>query len=66
MRGGLLVLGTAAAAVACCVGISLVTAAGGTALLALAGTAVPVAALIGIGGWITWRLVRSRQGARER
>ena len=61
MRDDLFVLGTAAAAVVCCVGVSLVVAAGGTALLGLAGVAVPAAALFGIGGWTAWYLVRRSQ-----
>jgi hypothetical protein len=60
MRDNLFVLGTAALAVVCCFGISLLAAAGGTAVLALAGVAVPAAALLGIGGWIAWYLVRHR------
>ena len=58
MRDSLFVLGTAAAAVLCCFGISLLAAAGGTAVLGLAGLALPAAALIGIGGWTAWYLVR--------
>ena len=61
MKGDLFVLGTAAAAVACCLGFSLFVAAGGTALLGLAGVAVPAAALIGIGGWTAWYLLRRSQ-----
>ena len=58
MRGDLFVLGTAAAAVVCCLGVSLLVAAGGTAWLGLAGVALPAAALIGLGGWIAWYLLR--------
>ncbi len=49
MRDSLFVLGTAAVAVVCCFGISLLAAAGGTAVLGFAGIALPVAALLGIG-----------------
>lgn len=58
MRNDLFVLGAAAVAIVCCLGVSLLAAAGGTALLGLAGVAVPAAALIGIGGWTVWYLVR--------
>ena len=60
MRDDRFVLGTAAAAVVCCLGVSLVVAAGGTALLGLAGVALPAAALLGLGGWAAWHLVRHR------
>ena len=60
MRDDLLVFGTAAAAVVCCLGVSLLVAAGGTALLGLAGVALPAAALVGIGGWTAWHLARHR------
>lgn len=60
MRDGLLALGTATAAVACCLGVSLLVAAGGTAALGLAGVALPAAALIGIGGWTAWYLRHRR------
>lgn len=60
MKDSLLVLGTAAVAVACCVGVSVLAAAGGTAVLGLAGLAVPAAALLGVGGWIVWSLIRHR------
>ena len=43
-------LGTAAIAVVGCFAVSLLAAAGGSALLGLAGVALPAAALIGIGG----------------
>ena len=65
MRGDLYMLGTAAAAVVCCLGLSLLVAVGGTALLGFAGVAVPAAALIGIGGWTAWYLGRRSQ-SRER
>jgi hypothetical protein len=58
MRDSLFVLGTAAVAVVCCFGISLLAAAGGTAVLGFAGIALPVAALLGVGGWTTWYLLR--------
>jgi hypothetical protein len=60
MRDSLLVLGTAAVAAACCLGTSLLAAAVGTAALGLAGVALPAAALLGIGGWVAWYLVRHR------
>ena len=60
MRSDLFVLGTAAVAVVCCLGVSLLAAAGGTALLGLAGGTLPAAALIGIAGWTAWYLVRHR------
>ena len=60
MRGDLFVLGTAAAAVVCCLGLSLLVAAGGTALLGLAGVAVPAATLIGLGEWAAWHRVPHR------
>lgn len=59
---GLVVLGTVALAVACCLGVSLLAAVGGAGLLALAGVALPTAALIAIGAWAAWHLTRSRQG----
>jgi hypothetical protein len=61
MRGDLFVLATAAVAVVCCLGFSLLVAAGGTALLGLAGVALPVAALLGAAGWTGWYLVRRRR-----
>ena len=60
MRRDLFVLGTAAVAVVCCLGFSVLLAAGGTAVLGLTGVALPTAALIGIGGWAAWYLVRLR------
>ncbi|MEO6350954.1 MAG: hypothetical protein ABIP53_09920 [Candidatus Limnocylindrales bacterium] len=66
MRDGLFVLGTAVAAVVCCFGVSLLVAAGGASVLGLAGVALPVAALIGIGGWAAWHRVRGRKGAVRR
>lgn len=57
---GLLVLSTAVVAVICCFGVSLFAAAGGTALLGLAGVALPAAALIGIGAWTVWHVIRER------
>ncbi|HYL40536.1 MAG TPA: hypothetical protein VET90_04440 [Candidatus Binatus sp.] len=60
MRDSLFVLATAAVAVVCCLGISLLAAAGGTALLGLAGVALPAAALLGIGGSMAWYLIRHR------
>ena len=60
MRDSLFVLGTAAVTVVCCFGISLVAAAGGTAVLGLAGFALPTAALLGIVGWIAWYVIRHR------
>ena len=59
-RDDLLVLGAAALAVVCCLGLSLLVAAGGSALLGLAGVALPAAALIGAGGWTAWYFVRHR------
>ena len=60
MRDDLFVFATAAAAVVCCLGVSLLVAAGGTAWLGLAGLALPAAALIGLGGWAAWHRVRHR------
>jgi hypothetical protein len=60
MRDSPFVLGTAAVAVVCCFGISVLAAAGGTAVLGLAGLALPAAALLGIGGWTAWYLIRRR------
>ncbi len=57
------VFGAAAVAVLCCFGVSLLVAAGGTAVLGLAGVALPAATLIGIGGWTAWYVLRKRQGA---
>jgi hypothetical protein len=59
-RGDLVVLATAATAVVCCLGLSLLAAAGGTALLGLAGVALPAAAVIGIAGWAAWYLAHRR------
>ena len=56
MRSDLLVLGAAAAAMVCCLGVLIVVAAGGSAILGLAGVALPAAAVIGIGGWTAWYL----------
>ena len=56
----LFVLGTAVAAAVCCLGVSLLVAAGGTAVLGLAGVALPVAVLLGIGGWTAWYVRRNR------
>jgi hypothetical protein len=61
MRDSLFVLGTAAVAVVCCLGVSLLAAAGGSAVLGLAGVALPVAALLGAAGWTGWYLVRRRR-----
>ena len=66
MRDNVLVLGTALIAIACCLGISLLAAAGGTAVLGLAGVALPAAALIGVGSWIAWYLARRRSGGNTR
>ena len=60
MTSGLFVLGTAAAAVVCCFGVSLLVAAGATTVFGLAEVALPAAALIGIGGWTAWYLLRHR------
>lgn len=60
MRDSGFVLGTAAIAAVCCLGASLLAAAGGTAVLGLAGVALPAAAVLGIGGWTAWYLVRHR------
>lgn len=60
MRDGLFALGVAAVAAVCCLGVSLLAAAGGTALLGLVGVALPAAAVIGIGGWTVWYLARNR------
>ncbi len=61
MRDSLFVLGTAAVAVVCCFGVSLLAAAGGTAVLRLVGVALPVAALLGTGGWAAWYLFRRQR-----
>lgn len=58
MRDSLFVLGTAVVAVACCFGVSLLAAAGTTTFLGATGVALPIAALIGIGGWMAWYLMR--------
>ena len=60
LRGDLLALGTAAIAVICCLGVSVVVAAGSTAVLGLAGPLLPAVALIGVVGWTAWYLVRHR------
>lgn len=65
MRGDFFVVGTAAVAVVCCLGVSLLAAAGATTLLGIAGLGVP-AALIGVGGWIAWYLARRRPGGKTR
>ncbi len=57
---GPVVLVAAVVAVVCCFGVSLLVAAGGTAVLGLAGVALPAAALIGIGGWAAWYVLRKR------
>lgn len=59
-RDDLFVAGAAAVAVVCCLGVSLLAAAGGTARLGLAEVAVPVAALIGVVGWTGWYLGRHK------
>ncbi len=58
MKDRWLVLGTAALASACCFGVSLLAAAGTTTMLGVVGVAVPIAVLIGIGGWMAWYLLR--------
>lgn len=63
---GLVVLGTAALAVVCCLGVSLLVAVGGAGLLAIAGVALPTAALIAFGAWTAWHPTRSRQGTGGR
>jgi len=63
MRDSLFVLGAAAIAVVCCVGVSLLVAAGGVALLGVVGVALPIAVLLGVGGWTAWYL-RRRPGPR--
>lgn len=65
MRVNLYVLGVASAAVACCFGVSLLAAAGWTAVLALAGVALPVAALLAVAAAASWYIVRQRRGANR-
>lgn len=66
MKDGLFVLGTAAAAIACCFGVSLLAAAGTTTLLGVVGVALPIAVLIGVGGWMVWYLMRRADSLRGR
>lgn len=58
MKDSRFVLGTAALAIACCFGVSLLAAAGTTTILGVVGVALPIAVLIGIGGWMAWYLLR--------
>ncbi len=58
MKDSRFVLGTAALAIACCFGVSLLAAAGTTTILGVVGVALPIAVLIGIGGWMAWSLLR--------
>lgn len=58
MKDGLLVLGAAALAIACCFGVALLAAAGTTTILGVVGVALPIAVLIGIGSWMAWHLMR--------
>ncbi len=58
MKDGPFVLGTAAVAIVCCFGVSLLAAAGTTTILGVIGVALPNAVLIGIGGWMAWYLLR--------
>jgi len=64
MRDDLFALGMAAAAVVCCLGVSLLVATGGTALLGLAGVALPLAGLIGVGGWAAWHAAHKEPSRR--
>ena len=58
MKDRWFVLGTAALAIACCFGVSLLAAAGMTTLLGAVGVALPIAVLFGISGWMAWYLLR--------
>lgn len=64
MKDGLFLLGTAAVAIVCCFGVSLLAAAGTTTLLGVVGGALPSAVLIGIGGWMAWYLMRRARPPR--
>ena len=66
MSDEVLVLGTAAVALVCCFVVSLLAATGATALLGLAGLALPAAMLIGVAGWIGWYVARRRSEGNTR
>ncbi|NJD29943.1 MAG: hypothetical protein FIA92_16825 [Chloroflexi bacterium] len=65
MKDDLFVFGAAAVGVVCCLGLSLLAAAGSTAALGLAGVALPAAALLGIGGWTAWLPATTSIGSHE-
>lgn len=58
MKTALATLATAAAIVVCCFGLSLLAAAGTTALLGVIGVALPLAVLLGAGVWGAWAVGR--------
>lgn len=58
MRDSPFLLGSAAFSGVCCFGVSLVAAAGGTAVLGLARVALPAAVLFGTVGWVAWYVMR--------
>ena len=64
MRVDSSVVGAAAVAVVCCLGVSLLVAVGATTLLGLAGLAIPAAVRLGIAAWVAWYVLR-RSGASD-
>ena len=59
MKDNLVMLGVAGVAIAWCFAATIAAAAGLTTILALAGVALPLAALIGVVAWAVW--YRSRR-----
>ena len=59
MKDTLVMFGLAGVAIACCFAVSLVAATSLTTVLALAGVAFPLAAMIGVAVWAVW--YRSRR-----
>ncbi len=66
MKDSRFLLGTAALAIACCFGVSLLAAASTTTILGVVGVALPIAVLIGVGGWMAWSLIRRADSLRGR
>ncbi len=54
MKDDVFLIGAAAVAATCCIGLSLAAAAGTLTVLALVGVALPSAVLIALGGWAIW------------
>jgi len=63
MKDDLLLIGAAAVAATCCIGLSLAAAAGTMTLFAFVGVALPFAVVIAVGGWAIW--YRARRAGRR-